>query len=172
MAAHAKVASPKSPTQETSSASYVELLSMIADLVKEPSLKQAATPIVAARHVHLDLPSHIAQPPLTISDAVVRFLQDTGAFDLPCLSTQKLLLEAFFDFVQPALPVTSYRQYEDVFDVQHGGISLLLYVAMLFAGSLYADQVQLSLDGYTDRWELMQDLFEKAKVCQRLPLRY
>ncbi|KXJ85720.1 fungal-specific transcription factor domain-domain-containing protein [Microdochium bolleyi] len=98
-----------------------------------------------------------------MSDAVVRFLQDAGAFELPCLSTQKLLLKAFFDFVQPALPVTSYQQYEDVFDVQHGGISLLLYVAMLFAGSLYADQVQLSLDGYTDRWQLMQDLFEKAK---------
>jgi len=155
-------------TPETSTASYAELLGMIANVVKEPKLKPSASiDAQSSLPTLVNLPSFVAPPAPSMSRPAFAFLNAAGCFDLPSTLVQKMLITAYFEFVQPPLPLTDFWQYEDILElshVQHNRISLLLYTALLFAGAIYVDQTQLSQAGHPVRWVLMQDLFEKAKV--------
>lgn len=153
---------------EASTASYAELLGMIANVVKEPSLTPSTSVNAQSSLPTLvNLPSFVAPPAASMSPPAFAFLNAAGCFELPSTSVQKMLITAYFEFVQPPLPLTDFWQYEDILELSHvrrNRISLLLYTALLFAGAIYVDQTQLSHAGHPVRWVLMQDLFEKAKV--------
>ncbi|KAF4869259.1 Cutinase transcription factor 1 beta [Colletotrichum siamense] len=104
-------------------------------------------------------------------DGYVEFLEKQGAFRLPSLSLQSALLKAFIEFVYPRMPLLNLTKLCEAIESYDGGtkdFSLLLYQAILFAGSAHVKQADLAGTEFTDKLSLRKTLYQRAELLFEL----
>lgn len=94
-----------------------------------------------------------------------RYLQETGILSVPEKSLRNALLESYIEFVHPYMPVVELHDFIRVIN-QEGGetVSLIVFQAVMFAGSAFVDVAHLNAAGFTSRKAARKELYQKAKV--------
>ncbi|KAF2093065.1 hypothetical protein NA57DRAFT_49024 [Rhizodiscina lignyota] len=120
--------------------------------------------------------SHIAPPslpyfikplPPRIGPDEVAYLEKKGALAVPAVGLRNELLRAYIEFVHPFMPLLDL--YDFVMIVESGNgtlgrISLILFQAVMFAGSAFCDMEHLRNAGYMSRKEARKDFFQKTRL--------
>lgn len=115
-----------------------------------------------------NLPPFIKPLPARIGPDEVAYLELKGALALPNTLLRNQLLQAFVEFVYPYMPLLKLNEFlstVDAADGSRGKISLILFQAVMFAGSAFADMRDLRVAGYLTRKEARKDFFQKTRVC-------
>lgn len=97
----------------------------------------------------------------------IAYLQSKGALLAPDLQLQNALLWSFFEYVYPFLPVVDIEEFlGSVHDRQgtSGQVSLLLYQAVLFAGTAHVNMDHLKGAGFSTRREARKAFFHRVRV--------
>jgi hypothetical protein len=101
---------------------------------------------------------------LDLSDETeMGFLRLRGAFDLPARPLRDAIVEAYFRWVHPIVPVINKTQFLRQYESQTEGPPLLLMQAVLLAGSRVCDDAQL-LDGHGSTVSASLAFYKKAKA--------
>jgi hypothetical protein len=123
------------------------------------------------------LPSYIKAIPARINKNAIRFLQQEGAFAIPEQRLRNALLQAYVEFVHPYMPLIDLHEFFSIMndDGESGKISLILFQAIMFAGSTFVGLEYLLAAGFGTRMEARRFYHSKAKVrtldiCFNLPL--
>lgn len=87
---------------------------------------------------------------------------------MPSAGLRNELLRAYIEFVHPYMPLLEL--YDFIMIVESGSgvlgrISLILFQAVMFAGSAFVDMQHLHNAGYLSRKEARKDFFQKTRVC-------
>lgn len=108
------------------------------------------------------LPTFIKPVPRSLNLAHMKFLRSQGALSLPGWSLQRALIEAYAEFAYPYMPLIQIHEFLDsAHDPESSSsrqISLLLYQAILFAGSAFVDRRSLEGD---------QSCFSSRRLARR-----
>jgi hypothetical protein len=114
-----------------------------------------------------NLPFYIKPLPSRIGIDEIDYLDKKGALSVPRPGLRNELLRAYIEFVHPYMPLVDL--YDFVMIVESGNsnlgqISLILYQAVMFAGSAFVDMSHLHNAGYVSRKEARKDFFQKTRV--------
>ncbi|KAH0438402.1 cutinase transcription factor 1 beta [Colletotrichum camelliae] len=111
------------------------------------------------------------EPQRTCREGHVGFLEQQGAFRLPSLSLQSALLKAFIEFVYPRMPLLSLTKLCEAIESYDRGtkdFSLLIYQAILFAGSAHVKHADLAGTEFSDKLSLRKTLYQRAELLFEL----
>lgn len=114
-----------------------------------------------------ELPPYI-KPPAAIEQAYTAFLDSQGAYKLPSVSLQCVLIRSYVEFAYPRMPIIDLEDFCSTLrcaDGSTGQVSLLLYQAVLFAGSSFVSSDAMGDDEFPDKIEMRRELYRRAKVC-------
>lgn len=115
--------------------------------------------------VHLESFIKPLQPEMPLHD--IASLMSRGALTLPSVDLQSALLQAYFEYTHPYMPILDIASFTKIVgarDGRHGRISLLLYQAVLFAGTTHVPMEHLERAGYSSRKHARRELFRRARV--------
>ncbi|KAL9090410.1 MAG: hypothetical protein Q9159_002037 [Coniocarpon cinnabarinum] len=96
-----------------------------------------------------------------------QFLRRKGALSLPDPELRSALLESYVNFVYPYVPTVELNDFFSI--VQHedgsqGKVSLLVFQALMFAGSSFVDYSHLKRAGFRSRQEARKAFYQKARL--------
>ncbi len=118
----------------------------------------------------IPLPSYIKTPRKMEPDDL-QFLWYKGALRIPDTSFKNALLRSYIEYVHPSLPLINLHEFLAISCATKSGqygedrrISLLLFQAVLFAGSAFVDDMTLQMAGYSTRREARAAFYQKVKV--------
>lgn len=107
----------------------------------------------------------------------INFLSKQGALDIPTLALQRALIEAYIEFAYPYMPIIHLEEFLSIVNkapspLQKEGctsprISLILYQAVLFAGSAFVDTDLLQRESpqFSTRRLAREGLAKRVRVC-------
>ncbi|KAK5045735.1 hypothetical protein LTR84_008827 [Exophiala bonariae] len=120
-----------------------------------------------ARYVSTDtvkLPAYILPPQRKFSGDDLQYLGQKGALSIPETELRDQLLRSFILYSYPFLPVVCL---EDLLQALEGDgqyqISLMLFQAVMFAGSAFVDELYLHQAGFDDRRSARASFYHKIK---------
>jgi hypothetical protein len=116
-----------------------------------------------------NLPLFIKPLPARIGPDEIAYLEKKGALTIPTPTLRNELLRAYVEFVHPYMPLLDLHAFVTILDRADGNlgkISLILFQAVMFAGSAFADMRHLSIAGYATRKEARRDFFQKTRVSE------
>ncbi|KAF2272569.1 uncharacterized protein EI97DRAFT_205549 [Westerdykella ornata] len=114
-----------------------------------------------------DLPPFIKPLPAKIGPDEIAYLERKGALTVPKGTLRSELLRAYLDYVHPYMPLLDLHDFLTVIDQPDGSlgkVSLILFQAVMFAGSAFVDMHHLRAAGYGTRKEARKDFFQKTRV--------
>ncbi|KAF2638082.1 cutinase transcription factor 1 alpha [Massarina eburnea CBS 473.64] len=114
-----------------------------------------------------DLPPFIKPLPAKIGPDEIAYLDKKGALAIPKGTLRSEMLRAYIEFVHPYMPLLDLHDFLTAIDRpdgSHGKVSLILFQAVMFAGSAFVDMDHLRLAGYTTRKEARKDFFQKTRI--------
>ena len=114
------------------------------------------------------LPPYLKPLPPHLGCEEIRYLADKGALSVPSDMLRNQLLGAYIDFVNPFMPLLSLHDFLWAIDNAECGRkfpSLIVFQAVMFAGSAFVDINYLRDAGYVTRRQAQKDLFQKTRVC-------
>lgn len=114
-----------------------------------------------------NLPLFIKPLPARIGPDEIAYLEKKGALAIPTPTLRNELLRAYVEFVHPYMPLLDLHAFVTILDRADGNlgkISLILFQAVMFAGSAFADMRHLSIAGYVTRKEARRDFFQKTRL--------
>lgn len=114
-----------------------------------------------------ELPLYIKPLPAKIGTDEVSYLDKKGALAIPTPGLRKEMLRAYVEFVHPYMPLLDLHDFLmtiDRADGSLGKVSLILFQAVMFAGSAFVDMDHLRAAGYVTRKEARKDFFQKTRV--------
>ncbi|KAM5358991.1 hypothetical protein ACJZ2D_014816 [Fusarium nematophilum] len=117
------------------------------------------------------IPSFLQPLPPHLDTADIEYLRLKGALTLPNVHFQNTLLEAYIEYVHPYLPVVDLCGFLNAIhdpDGLNGKISLLLYHAVMFAGSGFVGKEHLTKNGYSTRKGARRCLLQKTRLIYDL----
>jgi hypothetical protein len=122
------------------------------------------------------LPDYLKPLPQRMTSVDIDYLFAKGALSLPEISTRNALLRSYLEYVHPYMPLIEVHELLQIIDEgngQSGRISLLLFQAIMFAGTAFVDMDYLRAVGYTSRKSARKAFFQKARVSilRRLNIR-
>lgn len=97
----------------------------------------------------------------------IDYLFAKGALSLPETSVRNALLRSYLEYVHPYMPLVEVHELLQIIDDgtgQYGRISLLLFQAIMFAGTAFVDMDELRAAGYSSRKSARKAFFQKARV--------
>jgi hypothetical protein len=118
------------------------------------------------------LPHYLSPLPDYIDLDDAAFLKRKGALSIPGTTLRNELLKNYVEYVHSSLPIldlNDFLQRVDQFVPDGGGISLLLFQAVMFSGAASVDEHLLIDAGYRNRKEARKQLFQKCKVRNGTP---
>lgn len=132
-----------------------------------PDEAAAQNPFFAANIAPAPLPYFIKPLPARVGPDEAAYLELKGALTVPPPRLRNELLKAYIEFVHPFMPLLDL--YDFVMIVESGNgtlgrISLILFQAVMFAGSAFCDFEHLRAAGYNTRKEARKDFFTKTRV--------
>ncbi|KAK6541864.1 hypothetical protein TWF694_007642 [Orbilia ellipsospora] len=121
-----------------------------------------------------DLPSYIKPTPTRMPPDDVDYLVKKGATSIPLETFRQELVDCYFSYVHPFMPLieeadwrrTTSRSWEGFDPARHKDdrISLLLFQAVLFAGSAFVKMESLRAAGYTSRKSARKAFFQRTRM--------
>ncbi|KAF2706731.1 hypothetical protein K504DRAFT_470780 [Pleomassaria siparia CBS 279.74] len=114
-----------------------------------------------------DLPLFIKPLPARIGPDEVTYLEKKGALTIPKTTLRNEMLRAYVEFVHPYMPLLDLHDFLAVVDQPDGSlgkVSLILFQAVMFAGSAFVGMHHLRAAGYITRKEARKDFFQKTRV--------
>ncbi|EXJ96037.1 hypothetical protein A1O1_01163 [Capronia coronata CBS 617.96] len=111
-------------------------------------------------------PSYIRPPRPDIRPDDVEFLIRRGALLVPQPELRDQLLRCFVLFVYPYMPTIELADFLGAIDGHDGSskISLVVFQAVMFAGTAYVDLDLLQQAGYSNRRAARSDFYQKVKL--------
>jgi len=122
------------------------------------------TPPVLLKH---QLPAYLKPLPPRMTSVDIDYLFAKGALSLPDTPVRNALLRAYCEFVHPYMPLLELHNVLEIMNDstgESGKISLLLFQAIMFAGTAFVDMSYLAAAGYTNRKAARKAFFQKARV--------
>ncbi|KAH9208634.1 fungal-specific transcription factor domain-containing protein [Leptodontidium sp. 2 PMI_412] len=123
-----------------------------------------ATPPILLKH---QLPDYLKPLPQRMTSVDIDYLFAKGALSLPDAPVRNALLRAYCEFVHPYMPLLELHHVLEIMNDptgESGKISLLLFQAIMFAGTAFVDMGHLVAAGYTNRKAARKAFFQKARV--------
>lgn len=114
-----------------------------------------------------ELPRFIKPLPSKIGPEEISYLEKKGALSVPRGTLRSEMLRAYVEFVHPYMPLLDLHDFLSVIDKSDGSngkVSLILFQAVMFAGSAFVDMQFLHTAGYATRKEARKDFFQKTRV--------
>jgi hypothetical protein len=124
---------------------------------------------MAPRFNVADLPLFIKPLPAKIGPDEVAYLEKKGALSLPKASLRSEMLRVYVEYVHPYMPLLDLHDFLMMIDRPDGSlgkVSLILFQAVMFAGSVFVDMRHLRAAGYATRKEARKDFFQKTRVSE------
>lgn len=113
------------------------------------------------------LPEYIKPLPSRMTSVDIDYLFAKGALSLPDVPVRNALLRAYIEYVHPYMPLIEMNEVVQIIDEgngETGRISLLLFQAIMFAGTAFVDMEYLRNGGYSNRKAARKAFFQKARV--------
>ncbi|KAJ8118618.1 hypothetical protein OPT61_g427 [Boeremia exigua] len=113
------------------------------------------------------LPRFIKPLPAKIGPEEISYLEKKGALTVPKGTLRSEMLRAYIDFVHPYMPLLDLHDFLTIIDRSDGSkgkVSLILFQAVMFAGSAFVDMSYLRSAGYATRKEARKDFFQKTRI--------
>ncbi|KAJ4983702.1 cutinase transcription factor 1 beta [Stagonosporopsis vannaccii] len=113
------------------------------------------------------LPRFIKPLPAKIGPEEISYLEKKGALTVPKGTLRSEMLRAYIEFVHPYMPLLDLHDFLTVIDRSDGSkgkVSLILFQAVMFAGSAFVDMSHLRSAGYATRKEARKDFFQKTRI--------
>jgi len=105
----------------------------------------------------------------------VEYLKRKGATGVPLEALREHLVNAYFLYVHPYMPLIDEQDFRRIVNKDWSNfdsttqrderLSLLLYQAILFAGSAFVPMYVLRAGGYTTRKSARKAFFSRTRVC-------
>ncbi|KAJ9604752.1 hypothetical protein H2200_010866 [Cladophialophora chaetospira] len=136
-----------------------------------PHLETALQPLdtIGGADPFSNLPTFIARPQQVLRPEELRFLEDSGALTVPHSDLRDQLLLSFVLYVDPHLPVVDIQALLDAIEGRSSDpVSLLLFQAVMFAGSHFVDMGFLEEVGFKTRVVAKTYYFRQIKVLRDL----
>ena len=114
----------------------------------------------------LPLPGYVRALPDKLLSEDVEYLDKKGALVIPETSLRNELLRSYAQFVHPFLPVIDLKEFLTPIeqnDSEHP-ISLLLFQAVMFAGTAYIDMRFLAANGYESRRAARKAFWQRTRL--------
>ncbi|KAF2108536.1 cutinase transcription factor 1 alpha [Lophiotrema nucula] len=114
-----------------------------------------------------ELPLYIKPLPSRIGPDEVSYLEKKGALTIPKSSLKSEMLRAYVEYVHPYMPLLDLHDFLSTIDRPDGSlgkVSLILFQAVMFAGSAFVDMRHLRTAGYVTRKEARKDFFQKTRL--------
>lgn len=118
------------------------------------------------------IPSFIKPLPERIGEDEIAYLERKGALTVPAPALRNELLCAYVEYVHPYMPLLDLRDFVLAVEQKEGHyekVSLILFQAVMFAGSAFVGMASLRLAGYASRKEARKDFFQKTRVSFFFP---
>ncbi|KAL3470447.1 fungal-specific transcription factor domain-containing protein [Aspergillus californicus] len=112
------------------------------------------------------LPDYIRGLPARLQKEDVDYLAMKGALTVPDVTLRNELLKAYIHYVHTYMPLLDLEDFLQTV-VQNDGIrrmSLLLFQAVMFAGTAFIDLKHLQAAGYTSRKAARKSFFQRARL--------
>nr|KAK5448417.1 hypothetical protein LTR18_001505 [Exophiala xenobiotica] len=112
------------------------------------------------------LPPYIKPIPQRIVPEDLEYLQRKGAFIIPEPGLRNELLRCYVQYVHPYLPLLDLQDFLATIakDQATDTVSLLLFQAVMFAGTAYIDMRYLVAQGYVTRKAARKAFFQRVKL--------
>jgi hypothetical protein len=113
------------------------------------------------------LPEYLKPLPQRMTSVDIDYLFAKGALSLPEASIRNALLRSYLEYVHPYMPLIEVHEVLQIINDgtgETGRISLLLFQAIMFAGTAFVDMEYLRAAGYSNRRAARKAFFQKARV--------
>ncbi|KAI9772833.1 MAG: hypothetical protein M1840_008715 [Geoglossum simile] len=110
------------------------------------------------------LPAYIKPLPVRIAPDDVEYLAKKGALTIPEVSLRNELLRSYLEYVHPFMPLLELHDFLSIVERGNGKLSLLLFQAVMFAGTAFVDMSHLENAGYKTRKAARKVFFQKTRV--------
>ena len=113
------------------------------------------------------LPGFVKPFPDRIGPEEMQYLQTKGALTIPDRELRVALLQAYVDFVYPYMPTIDLNDFLSMIDSEdgtHGKVSLLVFQAIMFAGSSFVEFSYLKRIGFERRKDARKSFYRKARL--------
>lgn len=113
------------------------------------------------------LPDYLKPLPQRMTSVDIDYLFAKGALCLPENSIRNALLRSYLEYVHPYMPLVEVHELLQIINDgtgETGRISLLLFQAIMFAGTAFVDMEYLRAAGYSNRKAARKAFFQKARV--------
>ena len=141
--------------------------------ILQPSpLSTESNYFAGSRFPSVEIPYFIKPLPPRIGPDEIQYLAKKGALTVPSTGLRNELLRAYIEFVHPYMPVLDLCDFVKAVESsngQLGRISLILYQAVMFAGSAFIDMQHLYNAGYNSRKHARRDFFQRTRVSRFFP---
>jgi len=114
-----------------------------------------------------ELPRFIKPLPAKIGPDEIAYLEKKGALTVPKGNLRGEMLRAYVEFVHPYMPLLDLHDFLSMVDKRDGSkgkVSLILFQAVMFAGSAFVDMEHLRTAGYATRKDARKDFFQKTRI--------
>lgn len=113
------------------------------------------------------LPAYLKPLPQRMTSVDIDYLFAKGALSLPEPYIRNALLRGYLEYVHPYMPLVEFREVVQIIEDGTGAsgkMSLLLFQAIMFAGTAFVDMEYLRSAGYLTRKAARKAFFQKARV--------
>lgn len=112
------------------------------------------------------LPRYIRALPPRIQADDIEYLQKKGALTIPDTGLRNELLRSYAQYVHPYMPLLDLKDFLTPIEKNDGNnvLSLLLFHAVMFAGTAYIDMRFLHAQGFESRKAARKVFFQRARL--------
>ncbi|KAG9245306.1 fungal-specific transcription factor domain-containing protein [Calycina marina] len=125
------------------------------------------TPNIAQPKLKHVLPGYLKPLPQRMTSVDIDYLFAKGALSLPDIPIQNALVRGYLEYVHPYMPLIEFQEVLQIIEDgtgASGNMSLLLFQAIMFAGTAFVDMEHLRSAGYSTRKAARKAFFQKARV--------
>jgi hypothetical protein len=115
------------------------------------------------------LPDFIRGLPQRLQADDIDYLATKGALTIPDVELRNELLKSYIHYVHPYMPLLDLEEFLQTVARNDGihRMSLLLFQAVMFAGTAFVHIKHLRAAGYQNRKSARKVFFQRARVCHR-----
>lgn len=145
--------------------SYSQSMSIAANI--GPNVADAIQHLLTPSGQSNQLPNYIRRLPQRLQAEDLNYLQAKGALTIPDRALRDELLKAYIHYVHPYMPLLDLEEFLQILARNDGThhVSLLLFQAVMFAGTAFVDMEALRNAGYDNRKSVRKVFFQRARVC-------
>ena len=123
--------------------------------------------LLARKRAVVPLPHYFKPLPSRITPDDIEYLDKKGSLSIPGTVLRNELLRAYIEYVHGYMPLLDLSEFLGALERHDGStkpISLLLFQAVMFAGTAFIDIKHLRHAGFATRKEARKTFFLKARV--------